>query len=85
MYGARSITGNNQEWCGNLFERNVHPEADSRIEAPDAEPDRGSIRAVRGASWWGREVDARCAYRFGIEDYSRYVTLGFRPVYSYSP
>jgi len=44
------------------------------------DPTEGGHRVVRGGAWGGIQVDARCAYRFGLLPDDRDYDLGFRVV-----
>jgi formylglycine-generating enzyme required for sulfatase activity len=72
-FGAEDQAGNVWQWTGSLYL--PYPYVGER-ENPEEEGER----AVRGGSWYGSQLNARCAYRFGSVPVNFFISLGFRVV-----
>ncbi len=77
-YGLYDLAGNVWEWCWDLYSSSYYsssPGTDPRG------PTSGSYRGLRGGSWYGNALCARCPYRLNIGDpVSRDYGIGFRCV-----
>ena len=76
-YGLLDLSGNVFEWCQSLYRDDPYRAGDGREEL-----EADGVRVLRGGSWFGREVSARCAFRDGLIPSGRYVIIGFRVVVS---
>jgi formylglycine-generating enzyme required for sulfatase activity len=81
-WGLYDMHGNVSEWVEDCLHQDYG-------EAPDdgrawLEENNGdcSSRVVRDGSWLLRQGDARCAYRYGPDPFSRNDVIGFRVVCS---
>ena len=89
--GAEEMAGNVWEWTRSLYGKDIfkptfgypYQADDARREDLSAKDD--VYRVVRGGSWSGLRVDARCAYRDWYSPVFRYGYLGFRVVLRSSP
>jgi formylglycine-generating enzyme required for sulfatase activity len=75
--GALDLAGNVWEWTLSAYgDYPYNPKAGRENLAGDR------ARVLRGGSWYGRAVSARCAYRGRSDPDSRYRLIGFRLVAS---
>ncbi len=73
-YGCEDMSGNVWEWCMTQWRD------DYRNYKPDDSVKGSESRVVRGGSWRGDQVVARCSYRVGYNPVDRYNYVGFRVV-----
>jgi formylglycine-generating enzyme required for sulfatase activity len=76
-YGLHDMLGNVFEWCQDAADSF----APARYEAKDVEDpveEQGSLRVLRGGSWYSHARYVRAAYRGAFERGYRFVNLGFR-------
>ena len=71
--GLYDMLGNVYEWCGDFF----GPYAAGRLTDPTG-PTEGSLRVIRGGSWYGDARYVRAANRGGLAPQNRLDDLGFR-------
>jgi formylglycine-generating enzyme required for sulfatase activity len=76
--GALDMSGNVWEWCATKWR-------DSYREAADESLEGLADRVVRGGAWDNNSRFIRCTYRFGLNPYFAYDTLGFRVIISPRP
>jgi formylglycine-generating enzyme required for sulfatase activity len=82
-YGCEEMSGNVWEWTRSLWGENAlevsfgypYKREDGR---EDLEASSEVLRVLRGGSFIFNSRLARCAYRFRLEPFYRYVNLGFR-------
>lgn len=72
-YGVVDMAGNVWEWCHSLYKFYPYLVGDGR----ENEVEDGA-RMLRGGSWVGNQVSARCAFRNGKSPANRYDLYGLR-------
>ncbi len=72
-YGLFDMAGNVWEWCSSAPDAYPYRGDDARED-----PNRISVRALRGGSWFNEDRLARCAFRTGFTEGFRGDHLGFR-------
>ena len=79
--GLHDMSGNVWEWCQDWFSDKYYEECHKRgtVENPQG-PDSGTLRVLRGGSWFLHPVRCRSVYRIRLDPGSRSVTFGFRLV-----
>jgi formylglycine-generating enzyme required for sulfatase activity len=75
-FGLCDMHGNVNEWCRDWYDVNSY----SQPEDDPQGPSQGSQRVIRGGGWRSYPVQARAAYRSGIDAAYRDNQLGFRVV-----
>ena len=76
QWGLYDMLGNVWEWTADTWHNSYE---DAPVDGkPWDDGKRGTIRVVRGGSWFGRARLCRSACRSGYEPVSRIVILGFR-------
>ncbi len=73
-YGVNDMAGNVWEWCWDRYGTPYAGGTDPRG------PSAGSARVIRGGSWAGNAVAARCAHRFFDAPGDSGANIGFRTV-----
>ena len=76
-FGLHDILGNVWEWCHDLY-----GEYPSGPVTDPAGAERGSLRVLRGGSWYRLVTLSRAASRNKLAPGSRFGNVGFRPVRS---
>ena len=84
-YGARGLSGNSRDWCGNVWRREGPPGLGERVILEEAASDDMEYRAVRGGGWSSALNLARAAVRFGLQPGMRRATVGLRVARSFPP
>jgi serine/threonine-protein kinase len=84
-YGARGLSGNSRDWCGNVWRREGPPELGERVILEEETSDDMEYRAVRGGGWSSALNLARAAVRFGLQPGMRRATVGLRVARSFPP
>jgi formylglycine-generating enzyme required for sulfatase activity len=75
------MIGNVWEWCWDWYDENEYRNRKKGVQNPQG-PGKGSVRVVRGGSWFGVRSGARCAVRSGYDPDFFDDNLGFRVVLS---
>ncbi|MGH2358500.1 MAG: formylglycine-generating enzyme family protein [Candidatus Limnocylindria bacterium] len=90
-YGCLDMSGNVWEWTRSLWGRDWRKPGFAYPYDPD-DPERENLdagddvfRVVRGGSWLGSRVNARCAFRLRNLPDHRYDPVGFRVVLRTAP
>lgn len=72
-WGLQDMLGNVFEWCWDWW-----GDYSASVEADSEGPGGGSLRVIRGGSWYSDARDVRAAYRLGYSPGSRNFGVGFR-------
>ncbi len=78
-YGLRDVAGNVWEWCWDSYDGNYYS---GSVSNNPSGPPSGSVRVIRGGSWYHSAVGCRVAVRVGRLPDSAYNLIGFRVVLS---
>lgn len=74
-YGCYDMTGNSWDWCNDWYDANYY----SYSPATDPlGPATGSVRGLRGASWYCYPFQSRCSFRWTWDIWVTYHFNGFR-------
>ena len=74
-YGCADMAGNVWEWCSDWYGADYCAESLSRN--PDG-PSSGTLRIMRGGSWYNRANYARSAFRYWFGPVGTFNDIGFR-------
>ena len=74
--GLFDMTGSLWEWCHDWYESNYY---ENSPELNPKGPVSGSLRVLRGGSWYSSESYLRIAYRYRYSPNVRNGDIGFRP------
>ena len=77
-WGLYDMHGNVWKWCSDWYDAKVSGGTDP------FGPEEGSLRVLRGGSWWSRPVNCGSASRNGISPSDRGSDMGFRVARSQS-
>ena len=77
-WGLYDMHGNVWKWCSDWYDAKVSGGTDP------VGPEEGSLRVLRGGSWWSRPVNCGSASRNGISPSDRGSDMGFRVARSQS-
>ena len=77
-YGCLDMAGQTFNWCSDFFDDKYDPKETKNPTGPK----QGSLRVVRGGSWFAQPNLFRCAYRGnGSPDNPKFSPFGFRIAY----
>lgn len=74
-FGLYDMTGNVWEWCQDWYDGNYYKDSPARNPVG---PTKGSLRVLRGSSWYSNPSLVRCAMREGDNSVYRSSYIGFR-------
>jgi len=77
-WGLYDMHGNVWEWCSDWWDAEYYKQIAAKAAVDPAGPTRGSLRVLRGGSWYDVASCCRASYRFWFEPGLRYYCLGFR-------
>jgi len=81
-YGVRDMGGTVREWMADLHGSATAEDVQRMAQRPGPRGGETSFRIVRGGSWAGAELFARCASRSRMNALSRSTYIGLRPARS---
>jgi len=74
-FGLYDMIGNAKAWCSDWYDQEYYSKSPKHDPLG---PSSGSLRVVRGASWYGTAAGCRSARREGDSPVERNFRLGFR-------
>ena len=74
-YGAMDMAGNAMEWVADWYRGNIYAHMPSKNPKG---PDTGSLKVLRGGSWFNSRFLMRSAFRTGFAPYESNHGVGFR-------
>ena len=76
-YGLYDMAGNVWEWCADWYDENYYANS---VSLNPIGPDSGTVRVLRGGSWYYNPFALRVAFRFNFNPSLTYSLVGFRCV-----